>query len=115
MSSNKLGKIVVLFSSPGGSTDFLRGLRYVSAWVDSRGGRETAVFFLQDATLAAKSGAGHLPPEFSPKRGIRLYALEEDLSLRGIGSEEVRQDVSVVSYEQLMDEIEAADRVIGCL
>ncbi len=81
-------------------------------------GHAVSVFLLQDAVL----GGLHVEGDDAPSRaaqalgaGISVYALGEDLALRGFTPAKLRNGIRMADYSQLIDLFDRHSRVIGAL
>jgi sulfur relay protein TusB/DsrH len=89
-------------------------------------GRSVSMFLLQDAVLAGlkvesfnsaqanRDGANSLAVQ-ALKAGVSMYALGEDLALRGFDPSKLPDGVRVADYAQLVDLFDQHTRVIGAL
>lgn len=86
-------------------------------------GHAVSLFLLQDAVLAglqvadgaSASAAQALGAGVALPKGLSVYALGEDLALRGFTPSKLWDGVRVADYAQLVDLFEQHPRVIGAL
>lgn len=81
-------------------------------------GHSVSVFLLQDGVLgglASDGDEGHSHVAQALEAGISVYALGEDLALRGFTPSKLRNGACVVDYSQLVDLFDKHRRVIGAL
>lgn len=81
-------------------------------------GHPVSMFLLQDAVLAGLKGdgAGGAPSSSQAlSAGITIYALNEDLAMRGFTASKLRDGIQLGDYGQLVDLFDQHTRVIGAL
>lgn len=78
-------------------------------------GRTVSIFLAQDAVLAGTQGNLHAPVISALQAGLTMYALNEDLALRGFAPDALREGVCVVDYARLVELFEQHEQVIGAL
>ena len=62
---------------------------------------QNGIYFVRDAVLDNFSG--------------KVYVLDEDLALRGLGDAVIGQDMKKIDYDTLVDLIADSDKVVGML
>ena len=78
-------------------------------------GRTVSVFLAQDAVLAGTHGNQNAPAISALQAGMTMYALNEDLALRGFAPDALRDGVRIADYAQLVELFEQHEQVIGAL
>lgn len=78
-------------------------------------GRAVSIFLAQDAVLAGIRGNQNVPVISALPPGMTMYALNEDLALRGFAPDALRDGVRIADYAQLVELFEQYDQVIGAL
>ena len=78
-------------------------------------GRTVSIFLAQDAVLAGTRGNQSAPVISALQAGMTMYALNEDLALRGFLSDALRDGVRIADYAQLVELFEQYKQVIGAL
>lgn len=76
------------------------------------------MFLFQDAVLAGlqiEGDGANAPVAQVLGAGISVYALPEDLAMRGFTPFKLRDGIHVADYAQLVDLLEQHSRVIGAL
>ncbi len=79
-------------------------------------GKSVSVFLLQDAVLSGlETNGAHSRVGRILGAGIPLYALGEDLRMRGFADSKLWYGVRVADYAQLVDLFDTHTRVVGAL
>ena len=78
-------------------------------------GRTVSIFLAQDAVLASIRGNQNAPVISALQAGMTMYALNEDLALRGFALDTLRDGVRVADFAQVVELFEQHDQVIGAL
>ncbi|MBI5651024.1 MAG: DsrE family protein [Chloroflexi bacterium] len=108
--------ILFLINSQPASPNAARA--FESALTLRADGHPITLFLLQDAVLTGLKGegsqAGMLMGHIQCK-GISVYALGEDLAMRGFTQTNLRDGICIADYAQMVDLFETHTRVIGAL
>jgi sulfur relay protein TusB/DsrH len=81
-------------------------------------GHPVSMFLLQDAVLAGLKGDGTGGASWSGRAlsaGVTIFALNEDLSMRGFSAAELWDGIQAADYGRLVDLFDQHTRVIGAL
>ncbi len=81
-------------------------------------GHDVALFLLQEAVRFCAPGlrvSDTLSLEQLIEKGLKVYALSNDLKLRGIDETLEQEQILKAGYDSLVDLMDASDRVMGIL
>jgi sulfur relay protein TusB/DsrH len=108
--------ILILINSAPSTPNVERAFQ--TAFTFRERGHAVSVFLFQDGVLGgleSEGDEGHSHAAAALDTGISVYALGEDLALRGFTPAKLRNGIRVADYAKLIELFDQYSRVIGAL
>jgi sulfur relay protein TusB/DsrH len=103
-------KNLILYGTSGFMSSYLDSMSPIAEGLSDAG-----VILMEDATIGTSKTSNPTPYQRLIEHKVPLYCVVEDLEARGFTPESLLEHIKPVSYGDVIDMIEQADRVVSWL